>query len=191
MRATRKPTAAAAAAAATRLVPPPAQTLTSAGLATTRNLARRRHRSHSLPRARPRSAEAQASSTSACVTAASSSSSTRFSEPVRYYAGGASKEEEEQEEAERNDFSSSPPLRRRRETVGVPLPLFDNNKETSEMKALELPRALESPTDDPSLANPLQRLNRMSTGWMGVGSFLNPFFRLTMFSSLPPNEKKR
>ena len=34
--------------------------------------------------------------------------------------------------------------------------------------ALELPRAVESPVDDPRLANPLARLERMSTGWMGV-----------------------
>jgi hypothetical protein len=34
--------------------------------------------------------------------------------------------------------------------------------------ALELPRAVESPVDDPRLANPLARMERMSTGWMGV-----------------------
>ncbi|KAG2498260.1 hypothetical protein HYH03_004010 [Edaphochlamys debaryana] len=31
-----------------------------------------------------------------------------------------------------------------------------------------MPRNLESPSDDPSLANPLQRHERMSTGWFGV-----------------------
>ncbi|EFJ41744.1 hypothetical protein VOLCADRAFT_84030 [Volvox carteri f. nagariensis] len=33
---------------------------------------------------------------------------------------------------------------------------------------LPLPRNLESPSDDPSLANPLQRMERLSTGWFGV-----------------------
>jgi hypothetical protein len=34
--------------------------------------------------------------------------------------------------------------------------------------ALPLPRAVESAADDPLLANPLQRLERLSTGWFGV-----------------------
>ncbi|GFR40808.1 hypothetical protein Agub_g1427 [Astrephomene gubernaculifera] len=38
----------------------------------------------------------------------------------------------------------------------------------SEKELLPLPRNLESPVDDPSLANPLQRMERLSTGWFGV-----------------------
>jgi hypothetical protein len=32
----------------------------------------------------------------------------------------------------------------------------------------QLPRAVEGPADNPSLANPLERQNRLGTGWMGV-----------------------
>lgn len=53
-----------------------------------------------------------------------------------------------------------------RETVSIPA----YAPSTAAPLALELPRAVESPVDDPRLANPLARLERMSTGWMGVSS---------------------
>lgn len=37
-----------------------------------------------------------------------------------------------------------------------------------EAAALPLPRAVESAVDDPMLHNPLQRMERLSTGWFGV-----------------------
>lgn len=64
-------------------------------------------------------------------------------------------------------MSPSPFPLPQREKVGIALPLLSADGGDNP-KALELPRAVESPMDDPTLANPLQRLNRMSTGWMGV-----------------------
>lgn len=145
--------------------------------------------SSSPPRAarrRPRSAEA-ASAVTTTTTAAEASASPP---PSRYYASdrwrGTPKRpgKEGGEEAE-EEFSSSPPpsFSPPREKVGIALPLFSSV--VDEPKALELPRAVESPTDDPTLANPLQRLNRMSTGWMGVSFSSNVFFDRFFFLPSP------
>ncbi len=48
----------------------------------------------------------------------------------------------------------------------VPAVILDNAGE--EELALPLPRAVESAADDPLLHNPLQRMERMGTGWFGV-----------------------
>ena len=40
--------------------------------------------------------------------------------------------------------------------------------EKTESLALPLPRAVENVADDPLLHNPLQRMERLSTGWFGV-----------------------
>ena len=42
--------------------------------------------------------------------------------------------------------------------------------ETEEEILLPLPRDVENLADDPQLHNPLQRSERMSTGWFGVSS---------------------
>ena len=152
-------------------------TLSSVVVGSSLRPARSDNTSSSPPRAassrrreRPRSAEAAAAS-------AVDVTSPPPPPPTRYYAttdwrrglpkrpgkGGGEEAEEE--------FSSSPPpsFSPPREKVGIALPLFSVDDEP---KALELPRAVESPADDPTLANPLQRLNRMSTGWMGVSEAL-------------------
>jgi HAD superfamily hydrolase (TIGR01509 family) len=119
-------------------------------------------------RQRPRSAEAASAVTTAEAEAKATSSPPP---PTRYYAtdrrrrgpkvpGKGGGEEVEEEFSSPSSPSFAPP----REKVGIALPLFNDAP-----KAMELPRAVESPADDPTLANPLQRLNRMSTGWMGVG----------------------
>ncbi len=41
-------------------------------------------------------------------------------------------------------------------------------EKTEEVALLPLPRNLENPADDVTLANPLQRMERLSTGWFGV-----------------------
>jgi hypothetical protein len=41
-------------------------------------------------------------------------------------------------------------------------------EKVAEIEALPLPRAVENAADDPSLHNPLQRMERLSTGWFGV-----------------------
>jgi hypothetical protein len=41
-------------------------------------------------------------------------------------------------------------------------------EKVAEIEAKPLPRAVENAADDPSLHNPLQRMERLSTGWFGV-----------------------
>lgn len=51
-------------------------------------------------------------------------------------------------------------------TAAVPATVMERLKE--EQLMLPLPRAVENPADDATLHNPLQRMERLSTGWFGV-----------------------
>ena len=43
-------------------------------------------------------------------------------------------------------------------------------REIEKSRLRELPRDVENVADDPNLHNPLQRQQRLSTGWMGVST---------------------
>ena len=50
----------------------------------------------------------------------------------------------------------------------LPAPLRDLSARPPDSAPRPLPRATEGPADDPRLRNPLQRLERLGTGWFGV-----------------------
>lgn len=54
----------------------------------------------------------------------------------------------------------------------LPVPLKDINHTEEEQILRPLPRDVENLADDPQLHNPLQRSERLSTGWFGVSSRL-------------------
>lgn len=50
----------------------------------------------------------------------------------------------------------------------TPLTSTDSSRSTDSGQLRPLPRNVENVADDPSLGNPLQRMQRLGTGWMGV-----------------------
>lgn len=56
--------------------------------------------------------------------------------------------------------------------ASLPLPAGQDRSEEAVLKPL--PRAVENVADDPSLHNPLARLERLSTGWFGVSQAFLP-----------------
>ena len=52
--------------------------------------------------------------------------------------------------------------------ISVPVLLPAREAEAEQEMLMPLPRDVENLADDPQLQNPLQRLERMSTGWFGV-----------------------
>lgn len=54
-------------------------------------------------------------------------------------------------------------------STSTPRPVWESTAIAEEPTVLKpLPREVEGPADDPSLHNPLKRLERLGTGWMGV-----------------------
>lgn len=72
--------------------------------------------------------------------------------------------------AARDNFAQQSTPESSRNTVLSYLPSLETGPVESGVSVAprQLPRSVEGPADNPQLANPLERQNRLGTGWMGV-----------------------